>query len=190
MKNFLHSLTYIIPLFGLSLSLHTNLFADKQADAAAEQRRLDNERQEQKIEDRKLEDQQYDDRRQEQERINRQLEDRRIEQRRIDNARQQRRLTGYELAARDRDRRDDFRDRVMDRDDQDLMDDTIDERFLNQALNRDEHPNTPEHQAGCMTCQERQALLNQMEQQQFHHNEEYQQRKSVVEQWDRDHSRD
>lgn len=212
------------------LNSYVSLHADKQADDAAEQRRLDNQRQEQQIQDRKLEDQYYENRRQEQQIEDRKLEDRRAEQRRLDNARQ--RLVvgevnkGNEIADRGskiadrsrggRDRRDSLRD------DQDLMDDTIDEMMLERRQyleqNQDQYQygnqyqpqvqgqGQPQPQYGCsgpgcnaglagaagcagFTCQDPQALHN-MEANLKHKEETHQQRKLVVEQWDRDHPRD
>lgn len=162
MKIFLGSLTSTISVIGLAMALHSlPLFADKQSDDAAEKRRLENEIQEQKIYDRKLEDQQYERRLQDKQR-----EERRQEQKRIDNARQQRRLTGYELAVRDRDRGNNFRNRDEGPD----LDDTLDERFLERNRQIPYPNNQRADGCGCQNNPE--------------------QRRAVIEQWDMDHQRD
>jgi hypothetical protein len=158
------------------IALHFALFADKASDDAAEKQRQENERQQ-----RKIEDQQYEQRRQDQERINRQQEQRRQDQKRYD----QRRL----VAQRDREKRND----LIDRDDQDLMDETLEERNLERLT---DHANGSEQQPGCaacpapnMTCQDRETL-NQIEKEEQCQEYQYEQRVEVVDQWDRDHSRD
>ncbi len=205
----------LISIFILSASV--SLHADKRGDAAAEQSRLDNQWQEQKIQDNKLEEQHYDDRRQEQKMLDRKMEDRRAEQRRLDNARQ-RLAMGGEIADRGRggrDRRDSLRD------DQDLMDDTIDQRIQERHQNLEQNlyqfqtgnqyqpqvqaqvhsqihpqqgctgPGCQAGVAGCsgFNCQDPNAL-HRMEAAQKHNEEYHQQRKLVVEQWDKDHPRD
>lgn len=212
-----------ISLFILSTSL--SLHADAQGDAAAEQRRLDSQRQEQNIQDNKLEDQRIEDRRQEQQIQDRKLDDRRAEQRRLDNARQRLSVGGHanytnaEIADRgrgggSRDRRNSLRD------DQDLMDDTVDEMMLERLQNQEQFHNEQQYQpqaqaqaqaqaqsqyscpgpgctnqqtgqpgCGAFNCQDPQAL-HKMEANMKQKEENHQQRKLVVEQWDRDHSRD
>lgn len=89
-KNLYH-LLLVTSVFGYSLS---NLQADLQSDEAAEQRRLDYQRQEQKIQENKREERQLEDKREEQEIINRKLE-----QRRLDEAREERKRNERFLVA-------------------------------------------------------------------------------------------
>ena len=199
MKAFL-SFSLMLGLLGLSVSLNAYDTTD-QRSADAEQRRLDDTRQDQKIQDRKLEDQYYQDRRQEQKIIDRQLEKKRIEQRRIDNQRKTQLIADRGRGSRDRNH---FIDR-SERDDQDLMDDTVDERFLEnnhyrneQYNNNNQHENEP--QAGdscpnckdggksCLNCKDRKAVTR-LEETQQHDEENHKHRKEMAEQWLRNNPR-
>lgn len=194
----------MLALLGLSISLNAFDSTD-QRNADAEQRRLDEAREEQKIQDRKLEDQHYEDRRQEQKIIDRQRENKRLEQRRIDNQRRAALIADRGRGSRDRNN---FIDR-SERDDQDLMDDTVDERFLENYRNRSEQPlsndqhlsNDQRHDnqgnscpscqdegKSCLNCKDRKAV-NQLEEAQQHDQENHRHRKEMAEQWLRNNPR-
>jgi len=200
----MHILNYLFAvtsLLGLTMSLNADTYSQPR-NVQSEQRQLDNNRQERiiqdnKIQENKLEEQRLDNNREEQHIIDKQLEQRRLDNKRYDNAR------GRNIVA-SRDRRDNDIER------NDLVDDALNERFLENAVNGEQQLAYPENQqpklqgqapgacsncqdkqipGACFNCQDKQALIL-LETNEKHHEENYQHRKALVEQWGRDHPRD
>ena len=165
-------------------------------DAHSEQNRLENQRQDQKIQDDHLDQRKLDIQRENQHATDRQLDQRRVEQRRQDNTRDRR----LDVAARD------HNNNYRDRDDQDLMDETLDERYMNRNQNQMNYNQTQQQQAAyqqpngngqsqnpgqspSMTCQDRNAL-HKLKDGQKCYEESHKERMHVAEQWEHDHKRD
>lgn len=156
-----------------------------------EQNRLDDKREDQKIQDDKLDQRRLDIQRENQHSIDRQLEQKRQDQRRFDDRRR------LDVAARDH-----HHNNFNDRDDQDLMDDTLDERFLNNNTQRQiqaqqqvtPHVNptgqcSQNGQCSQINCQDRQAL-HKLEEGQKCYEDTHKERVHIAEKWDHDHQRD
>jgi hypothetical protein len=84
---------FFISLFSLALALNAATFAvtDNSRNDAADQRRLENNEQDRKIQDQHLEDQRLEQQRIDDKLWEQKLEDRRLEQKRLDNEYQRRR---------------------------------------------------------------------------------------------------
>jgi hypothetical protein len=194
-----------IKLFlGIFLTIFASILADSQGNANAEKQRIDT-----KIQDQKIEDQRFENQRQEQKIIDRQLEDRRLEQKSQDDAHQRRNRN--DVAIRDRHASSADEDRT-----QNALNQMMDvnrfrypqsSQYNNERSGAEATSEFTDKGSGCaggscsypgngsnegcapLNCCDKK-FVHSMEAQERGREQEHQHRVHVVEQWDRDHSRD